>query len=389
MEKVCVAPGEGGSFQNWKGDLFLEEKAFPEKFPYGCGGYLSSMIDNDDNSMGFASYCVDQIMSCDPKFRQDSSYLFFLLLVKELIQLKRCKSTYFRQATRLPNMSKADIINVDPENLSRYNRSYQVFKNVRGTSMYYEEAKKNLMALLRQNGSPSAFLTLSCAEFDWPELLKEIVETVERREVTMEYVQNLPDKVKNKLISENVVQSTLHFQKRVDKLFSLMKHKFFKGSTHTYHVSSYFYRVEFQQRGAPHIHSLLWMKNENEEDAPNFCFTPTAENEEQNDKNTDQAKAGTGPDVSKSNEQIQQRIDEIQDFADFLISTNPDTIRCNEHESKTDNIPGCEACQILRDKVIKYQTHRHTFTCAKKKKTITIRENEGHGRLPAFRKPGE
>ena len=68
--------------------------------------------------MGFASYCVDQIMSCDPKFRQDSSYLFFLLLVKELIQLKRCKSTYFRQATRLPNMSKADIINVDPENLS-------------------------------------------------------------------------------------------------------------------------------------------------------------------------------------------------------------------------------------------------------------------------------
>ena len=78
------------------------------------------------------------------------------------------------------------------------------------------------MALLRQNGCPSAFLTLSCAEFDWPELLKEIVETVERREVTMEYVQNLPEKVKNKLISENVVQSTLHFQKRVDKIFSLI-----------------------------------------------------------------------------------------------------------------------------------------------------------------------
>ena len=50
--------------------------------------------------------------------------------------------------------------------------------------MYYEESKKNLMALLRQNGCPSVFLTLSCAEFDWPELLKEIVETVERKKLS-------------------------------------------------------------------------------------------------------------------------------------------------------------------------------------------------------------
>ena len=84
------------------------------------------------------------------------------------------------------------------------------------------------MALLRQNGCPSVFLTLSCAEFNWPELLKEIVETVQRRKVTKEYVDNFPDKEKNRLISENVVQSTIHFQKRVDKLFTLMKYDFFQ-----------------------------------------------------------------------------------------------------------------------------------------------------------------
>ena len=94
--------------------------------------------------------------------------------MKELIQLKRCRSTFLRQATRLPNLAKHDVINLDPANLSRYNRSFEVFKTVRGTSMYYENLKKNLMALLRQNGCPSVFLTLSCAEFDWPELLKEI-----------------------------------------------------------------------------------------------------------------------------------------------------------------------------------------------------------------------
>ena len=34
MENICVAPGEKGEFQNWNKDLFLEEKCFPEKFPY-------------------------------------------------------------------------------------------------------------------------------------------------------------------------------------------------------------------------------------------------------------------------------------------------------------------------------------------------------------------
>ena len=168
-------------------------------------------------------------MPCDDKFRNDSTYLFFLLLVKELIMLKRCKTTYLRQATKLPNLSKADVLNMKHENLNRFNRSFEVFKNMRGTSMYYEESKKNLMALLRQNGCPSLFFTLSMAEFDWPELLKEIIETVYRKKVTKEQIEDLPQTEKNRLISENYVQSTLHFQKRIEKIFTLMKYDNFFG----------------------------------------------------------------------------------------------------------------------------------------------------------------
>ena len=146
-----------------------------ELFSFGNGGYLSSCINNEDHSMGFASYCVNQIMSADPKFRNDTTYIFFLLLVKELIQLKRCKTTYFRQATRLPNLNKNDVLNFDREDLRRFNRSFEVFKNMRGTSMYYQESKKNLMALLRQNGCPTLVYTISCAEFDWTSLLTEMV----------------------------------------------------------------------------------------------------------------------------------------------------------------------------------------------------------------------
>merc|ERR1711867_24392 len=110
-----------------------------------------------------------------------------------------------------------------------------------------------------------------------PELLKEIVETVERRKVSKEYVEGLPERVKKRLVSENVVQSTLHFQKRISKLFSLMKNDFFTGKEDSYHVSTYFYRIEFQQRGAPHVHSLLWLKNQVWEEAPSFWVEPTVQ----------------------------------------------------------------------------------------------------------------
>ena len=89
-------------------------------------------------------------------------------------------------------------MNIDRTYLDRYNRSFQVFKSLRGTSMYYEESKKNLMSLLRQNGCPTIFLTLSCAEFDWPQLLKEIAETVYRRPFTEDQIRNLNDQEKKK-----------------------------------------------------------------------------------------------------------------------------------------------------------------------------------------------
>ena len=163
-QKISVAPGEDGSFQNWGSDIFLEEKCFPEKFPYGTGGYLSSSVEDPEKAIGFAEYCVSQIMSCDPKFRMDVTYIFFLLLVKELIQIKRCINTYFRQATMLPTVNKENLSRISPEDLIRYNRTYKVFKSLRGTCMYFEECKHNLMALIRQLGCPTAFLTLSCAE---------------------------------------------------------------------------------------------------------------------------------------------------------------------------------------------------------------------------------
>ena len=66
----------------------------------------------------------------------------------------------------------------------------------------------------------------------------------------------------------------------------------------------------------------------------------------------------------------QERMKDIEKFADSLITTSPDDIKCMKH-IQSDMDDDCNECKSLKEKAKKYQSHNHTFTCAKKKKTIT------------------
>jgi hypothetical protein len=110
------------------------------------------------------------------------------------------------------------------------------------------------------------------------------------------------------------------------------------------------------------------MKNKDKDDAPNF-WIDTNETEERI-RNSEQNKCNENK--SKNDEK----------FADSLISTSSNKISCDEHETSNDignEILQFDKCKKLKEKVEKYQGHKHTFTCAKKIKTVTIKENEGHG----------
>ena len=155
-------------------------------------------------------------------------------------------------------------------------------------------------------------------------------------------------------------------------MFSLMGHNFFGDQKQIYSASSYFYRVEFQQRGAPHIHSLLWLRDKKNKEAPNFWVEP---NNLDKDDGDEYQSVEVDPNAKMGN-----KMKEIEKFADLLITTSPDDIACEQHEFMKNQVH-CEECNILKSKVEKFQKHSHTFTCAKKGKTITIKDNEGHGRL--------
>ena len=55
--------------------------------------------------------------------------------------------------------------------------------------------------------------------------------------------------------------------------------------------------------------------------------------------------------------------------------------KCAEHNFYDVLLNSCEQCEVQKKLIKDFQIHNHTFTCKKKRKTITVRRNEGHGRL--------
>ena len=206
--------------------------------------------------------------------------------------------------------------------------------------MYYQDSKKKLMATLRQNGPPTLFSTFSCCEFDWNELVQKTYETVHKTKVNIKFIEDQEPAWKNKLVIANVMQSTLHFSKRTDKIMSLLLNSnIFTNENVQNCTDSYVYRVEFQARGAPHIHCLLWLKGENGE-------TPPSTWQEENAQEVSQKFAS---------------------FGGSMIYGRAKDINCNKHPLFN---PDCDHCEDERELVEKYQCHRHTCTCKKKGKFI-------------------
>ena len=76
-------------------------------------------------------------------------------------------------------------------------------------------------------------------------------------DITVEDVDNLSSEQKRELLCSDLVTTARHFSQRFQKFIG-----FLKGSSKPIgEVVDYFWRVEFQLRGSPHVHSLWWVKD--------------------------------------------------------------------------------------------------------------------------------
>ena len=116
-------------------------------------------------------------------------------------------------------------------------------QNVRGSPAYCKKLLSDLLAMIRQLGSFTFFLTLSAADLRWPDTIS-VIASQYNVTLTEEDVKNMSWEERCHWIRRNPVTAARQFDYRV-QLF--VRHILDSGVIGE--IDDFMYRVEFQRRG--------------------------------------------------------------------------------------------------------------------------------------------
>lgn len=77
------------------------------------------------------------------------------------------------------------------QKLVHYDEGYKFLRALSGSPGYFEKAKKDLLAIIRQLGTATLFCSFSSAETQWIHLLRILGHTVDSKEYSLDELANL------------------------------------------------------------------------------------------------------------------------------------------------------------------------------------------------------
>ena len=90
--------------------------------------------------------------------------------------------------------------------------------SVKGTSAYWKQFFYEVLAMVKQQGIPTYFLTLSCADLMWDKLLY-VTNKLNNLNLTDKEIRNLTYQQRTKLLNDNPALVARHFQNKVQVFF--------------------------------------------------------------------------------------------------------------------------------------------------------------------------
>ena len=111
----------------------------------------------------------------------------------------------------------------------------------------------------------------------------------------------------------------------------------------------------FQARGAPHLHMMLWLQDEDGNPAVSSLW------DGENDENS-----------------FKERSQKVASFANSLIHGSLRKAACKDHDEV---VQECNHCLDVHRTVSRFQCHSHKKSCYKKNRILRIPGNQGHGRM--------
>ena len=238
-------------FKRLDGDLLkeyeekrLEPNCFPCLFPDGTGYFM----DQRNLNVPFQQYVKSRLKHKDGRFRKDQLYLFYLLHHKEMKMVDQGVFATFRTG-KAHNMTVGDLRTklAKKDQLLEANLN-NLMTSFRGSEQFWNRKGTDLGAMDQHLGPATFFLTLSCKEYEWKEL-GTYLEAVD---------PDLAGKPLSYLCAKNPAAVSIYFEHRFSKF---LKTVILNKNGPLGEVTNWVWRLEYQSRGAPHIHMKLWIKD--------------------------------------------------------------------------------------------------------------------------------
>ncbi|XP_078375419.1 uncharacterized protein LOC144658809 isoform X2 [Oculina patagonica] len=246
-----IAPGENKHPVSMMTDRYCEELAFPVLFPKGRFGYK---MDREEK-LTPVKYFNARLLHYSGRFAMNPEYLFFAQFITEQKKVSDSINIALKKLHGQP-VTASQFRSNEPflKNMIFKDQAYLFLRSIPGSPPYWQKFMYEAIAMVQQLGIPTWFMTLSCADLRWPELF-QILSRVKGENLTEEEIDSLSYNEKCSLLNLNPVIAAKHFQYRVETFF---KDVLLSNANPIGKIVYYALRIEFQMRGSPHLHSLIW-----------------------------------------------------------------------------------------------------------------------------------
>lgn len=253
-EEDCldIAPGHRAMPLNIIYDRHAEELSFPAIY-YGQPRRFHMGVSVTPYMMA-----TSELRRSDRRGATPQKVLYVAMKILRLRMVDGIYST-FRNVSTTENVTRRML--EDPEFLKEFVVQNLAFmKSVPNSVQYWASRKRDLFAMLRQLGKPTIFLTLSANEVRWLILLNLLLKLSNK--YPGKVAEDLNTSERCNLVSDDPVTCCIYFHKLVVTLMNMLKAKQSYNPFGQYFVKDYFFRIEFQHRGSPHAHILVWLNND-------------------------------------------------------------------------------------------------------------------------------
>ncbi|XP_074546718.1 uncharacterized protein LOC141805519 isoform X3 [Halichoeres trimaculatus] len=250
---VNIAPAEGNCPVKMLSDQTNEAKCFPVLFPRGD----KTFHDIRSAHLSLTRYFNNRIMHADGRFAHNVEYIFFAQYMSELDQVMSNVSVALRKGKvgqRSQRITQGMLKDEEAlKQLLEFDDGFKFLRPIRGTPAFWQTVQKEVMACVRQLGIPTWFCSFSSADMRWQNLLTSIL----RQEGRSQTVEDLEWADRCQLLRRNPVTAARMFDYR---WHCFLKAVLMSPAEPIGKIADHFHRVEFQQRGSPHVHCLFWIE---------------------------------------------------------------------------------------------------------------------------------